>query len=94
MYVDICRYKVLGSLAHPDFESLAHPTKWSHLRTLILSHSRTLTTKNEYPSTKNPLGFSIRGHGGDMGLGGMGQHDLGLTGQETDFESLAHPDQK
>ena len=46
---------VLGSLAHPDFESLAHPTKWSHLRTLILSHSRTLTTKNEYPSTKNPF---------------------------------------
>ena len=69
---------VLASLAHPDFESLAHPTKWSHLRTLILSHSRTLTTKNEYPSTKNPLGFSIRGHGGGHGTWGHGPTGLGI----------------
>ena len=32
--------------------------------------------------------------GGTWGLGGMGQRDLGLRGQETDFESLAHPDRK
>ena len=68
----------MESLTHPDFFSLAHPDH------------KDLNT----PPRKNCFGFSIRGHGGDMGLGGMGQRDLGLTGQETDFESLAHPDQK
>ena len=56
---------VLGSLAHPDFESLAHPTKWSHIRTLILSHSRALTTESEYPSMKT-AGVSSRPQAGAL----------------------------
>ena len=58
-------HRVLGSLPHPNFESLAHPDKWSHLRTPRAPWAQKMNTLPR----KNSLGFSIRGHGGTWDLG-------------------------
>ena len=54
----------MESLTRPDSESLAHPDH-----------------KKRIPFHENtPLGFGIRGHGGDMGPWGHGTTGLGTEG--------------